>query len=316
MNRQARCTHLDHVLAADRALSGREGARNRAETRTVRSLGASQDPANEVVADEQLKGKSLVVDKVRPVVLYVLTSASKSRSSCEATHPELWKRRRSDEVPLDAHPQSVGERGDSERGDEDGDSSGDEERLRFGGDEAEVEVEEEAEEVGRAGVHADGPVDDEGERSGANEQERERDEGGGEEVLGGGVESVRAFADEDGAFLHTRQTIRQYKTRSRGEGGLEPSSDAWEDPKDAPRGRTEYQRPTGIRNRQYAYQTSSLGTSGHTMNPRKATEKNETLRRSLSLSVVQPRRIQTVARSRPMPQYMPRRIPYAKTLRE
>lgn len=104
---------------------------------------------------------------------------------------------------MDTHPQSVGERGNGEGGDEDGNGGGDEERLTLGSYEAEVEVQEEAEEVRCAGVHADGPVDDEGEGEGAGEEEGKRDERRGEEVLRGVVQSVRALADEDGSFLPT-----------------------------------------------------------------------------------------------------------------
>lgn len=61
--------HLKHVLAGDGALGGREGARNRAEARSVRPVGTGEGTADKVVADEELEGVRLEVDPMERVIL-------------------------------------------------------------------------------------------------------------------------------------------------------------------------------------------------------------------------------------------------------
>ena len=138
------------------------------------------------------------------------------------------------------HPQAVGETGEGEGGDKDGNEGGDQERLRFGGKEREEEVQQEPEEVHGARVHWDGPVavggnesaqereaetaatskrqerdsHDEGVAERADKEERDRDERRREVVVTRGVQAVGAFADKDGAFL--RAAIRVSLEKKRG----------------------------------------------------------------------------------------------------
>lgn len=71
-----------------------------------------------------------------------------------------------DHEAVDAHPEPVGEGGEGEGDDEDGEEGGDKDDEGFGGDEVEPEPEDPGEEGGGGGLEAGEPVGDDGEEDG------------------------------------------------------------------------------------------------------------------------------------------------------
>lgn len=91
---------LDNILSAKRArsLSDQTAGELAATVASLERAGTAKDQAVEVVLNEHAESVGLVVDPVRPVV------------------PEPGQVDTSNKVALDAHPESVEERADSERG--------------------------------------------------------------------------------------------------------------------------------------------------------------------------------------------------------
>lgn len=150
---------------------------------TLRAARAIKCPVFEFIDHHTLKHVGLVIDVMKHVF------------------PERVQRAHGNQKAIDAHPQTVGERGHGEGNDENREDGADEDDERLGGHE--VEEQPENPDKKGAGVRSEvtEPVLDHGEEEGDEEQVREADEEVGDGEGQGTTEAVRAFFGESGAVF-------------------------------------------------------------------------------------------------------------------